>query len=348
MMKEKMMKRNRWKKALCFAAVLLLAAVVVAMQSDACPAPHTLQSDALQKGHRDTVRFVGDTMIVCTELLGKKIQGYAGTVPLDVYLLHGKVVKVVALPNNETPGFFQSAAAILGSWNGLTPKQALAKKVDAVSGATFSSRAIIDNVKAALEYASAVDEKALRAKAGNGTAQATPQSAGFHPIDVMKPGALQAGFPFFTDDDGHGLLLCSGDAQAHNAMTIGWGGLGTLWSRPTVTVYVAQARYTHQFMDKYAYFTVMHFPDNRVVDYMGAHSGRDGDKAQALGLHTLYTENGTPYYAEADLVIECRTMYGQDFDPAQFRTDAPRNFYARSTSGVHTMYMGEVVSAWQK
>lgn len=28
-------------------------------------------------------------------------------------------------------------------------------------------------------------------------------------------------------------------------------------------------------------------------------SGRDGDKALALGLHTAYTANGTPYYTEA-------------------------------------------------
>ena len=31
-----------------------------------------------------------------------------------------------------------------------------------------------------------------------------------------------------------------------------------------------------------------------------------GDKAQALGLHTAYTANGTPYYTEATIVIECK------------------------------------------
>lgn len=37
---------------------------------------------------------------------------------------------------------------------------------------------------------------------------------------------------------------------------------------------------------------------SKILRYMGTKSGRDGDKAQALGLHTAYTENGTPYYNE--------------------------------------------------
>ena len=32
-------------------------------------------------------------------------------------------------------------------------------------------------------------------------------------------------------------------------------------------------------------------------------------KAQALGLHTAYTSNGTPYYTEATMAIECKMMY---------------------------------------
>ena len=58
---------------------------------------------------------------------------------------------------------------------------------------------------------------------------------------------------------------------------------------------------------------------------MGSHSGRDGDKAKALGLHTLYTEHGTPYYAEADMVIECEMMYDKPFDPSGFK-EVPKNY----------------------
>lgn len=154
-------------------------------------------------------------------------------------------------------------------------------------------------------------------------------------------------FAFFT---GNGLLLAAGDERQSNAMTIGWGNLGTLWGRQrsTVTVYVAEKRYTHGFMERAKYFTVMGFKDENVLHYMGTHSGRDGDKAQALGLHTAYTENGTPYYEEADFVIECRTLYAAPFDPKGFKDDVPKNFYARFEAGLHSFYIGEVVRAMKR
>ena len=34
-------------------------------------------------------------------------------------------------------------------------------------------------------------------------------------------------------------LLAAGDKEKSNAMTIGWGGIGTLWGRTALTVYVA-------------------------------------------------------------------------------------------------------------
>lgn len=50
-----------------------------------------------------------------------------------------------------------------------------------------------------------------------------------------------------------------------------------------MTVYVAPARYTFKYMEKAKYFTVMEFDDAHkdILDYMGHHSGRDGDKAKA-------------------------------------------------------------------
>ena len=145
-------------------------------------------------------------------------------------------------------------------------------------------------------------------------------------------------------------LLAAGDREKSNAMTIGWGGIGTLWGRPALTVYVAEKRYTKEFMDKSQFFTVMSFnvADSKVLNYMGRYSGRDGDKAAALGLHTAYTANGTPYYTEATMVIECRIMYAAPFDPEGFKSDVPKNMYRNFPAGIHSMYIGEVVNAWKK
>lgn len=168
---------------------------------------------------------------------------------------------------------------------------------------------------------------------------------GFKKFNVVED-FTENGFQWFRDAE----LLAAGDKTKSNAMTIGWGGIGTLWGRTALTVYVAEKRYTKEFMDQSQYFTVMAFDveNGKVLNYMGTKSGRDGDKAQALGLHTAYTANGTPYYTEATMVIECKTMYVAPFNPEGFKSDVPKRMYSNFPAGIHTMYIGEVVGAWKK
>ena len=177
------------------------------------------------------------------------------------------------------------------------------------------------------------------------TAISAQTEHGFKAITVEQDFS-DNGFNWFR----HALLLAAGDKQQSNAMTIGWGGIGTLWGKTAVTVYVAEKRYTKQFMDNSQYFTIMAFDERKeeILNYMGSKSGRDGDKAKALNLHTAYTENGTPYYLEADLVIECRTMYAAPFDPQFFKDDVPKRMYSNFSAGIHSMYIGEVANAWKK
>ena len=169
----------------------------------------------------------------------------------------------------------------------------------------------------------------------------------FHEFSVNEDFLLNP-FNYFTQPGG--LLVCTGDRNKSNAMTIGWGAFGTLWGHKsnTVTVYVAERRYTHEFMEASDYFTIMTFKDQNVLRYMGTKSGRDGDKAAALGLHVAYTENGTPYYEEAECVIECKKIYSDTFDPEKFTDDVPRDFYDGFEAGYHTVYIGKVVKAMKK
>ncbi len=177
------------------------------------------------------------------------------------------------------------------------------------------------------------------------TASFAQEENGFTQFNVVKE-FNDNGFQWFRDAQ----LLAAGDNVKSNAMTIGWGAIGTLWQKPALTVYVAEKRYTKEFMDKAEYFTVMSFDveHSKVLNYMGTKSGRDGDKAQALGLHTAYTANGTPYYLEATMVIECKLMYAAPFEPNGFKSDVPRNMYSRFPAGIHSMYIGEVINAWKK
>lgn len=82
------------------------------------------------------------------------IKGFNGETPLMVALDAKQNVKcVVLLPNNETPEYLQHVvnAGLLKSWDGMKVKKARSKKVDTVSGATFSSNSIIQTLQAALK-----------------------------------------------------------------------------------------------------------------------------------------------------------------------------------------------------
>lgn len=91
--------------------------------------------------------------VVNTASLGADVEGYAGTIPLKIVISEGKVASIEALPNDETPSFFDKAFADLaGKWQGKDVAAAAAVDVDAYSGATYSSDAIIENVRRGLAY----------------------------------------------------------------------------------------------------------------------------------------------------------------------------------------------------
>ncbi len=103
---------------------------------------------------KDDVMTKEDGMyVVNTTTLGKQYQGYVDTTPLKIYIKKDKIVKIEALKNQETPKYFAKVKKqLLGKWDGLKVKDAQKLKVDGVTGATFSSDAVIGNVKAGLEY----------------------------------------------------------------------------------------------------------------------------------------------------------------------------------------------------
>lgn len=91
--------------------------------------------------------------VVNTTTLGKDIEGYNGPVPVKVYIKKNKVEKVEMLKSDEGPKYVAKVKKqLIDAWNGLTVKEAKTKQVDAVTGATFTSEALIKNVQKGLEY----------------------------------------------------------------------------------------------------------------------------------------------------------------------------------------------------
>ena len=92
-------------------------------------------------------------VIVNTTTLAKDVEGYNGPVPVKIYIKKNKIEKIEVLKNQETPKYLANVKKnLLNAWDGLTVKAARAKKVDAVTGATFTSEALIENVNKGLDY----------------------------------------------------------------------------------------------------------------------------------------------------------------------------------------------------
>ena len=124
------------KKTMTIVASLVLA--VVLTSADKNPKVMTLE-----KG----------TYVVNTTELAKDVVGYEGPTPLKVYIRKNKIEKIEFLPNDETPRYWKAAAQHLqNKWDGKSVKQAKTMKVDGRTGATYSSDAVKENVKRALEY----------------------------------------------------------------------------------------------------------------------------------------------------------------------------------------------------
>ncbi len=115
--------------------------------------PHDVQP-LLNPDSTEIYRLSGDTVFVNSVRLGRDIKGYRDVTPVEVAVVRGKVESVRLLNNHESRGYIRkvSAAGLFDAWNGLSVAEAAELKVDAVSGATFSSTAILENVRLALNY----------------------------------------------------------------------------------------------------------------------------------------------------------------------------------------------------
>ncbi len=77
------------------------------------------------------------------------ITGYAGRVPVLIGMdSDRRITEVRMLPNRETPSYASMVSeGLAGSWTGLTPREAMTKEVDALTGATQTSEALITGVR---------------------------------------------------------------------------------------------------------------------------------------------------------------------------------------------------------
>ena len=96
---------------------------------------------------------VADTLKVNTKEIAADVKGFNGPTPVEISICNGVITEIKVLPNQEGPRFLQSVldSGLLKGLIGKTPAEVRDMKLDAVSGATYTSSALIENIRRGLQ-----------------------------------------------------------------------------------------------------------------------------------------------------------------------------------------------------
>ena len=126
--------------------LMLLAMLSMVMGSNMIATTKSYNSEVMTK-------TAGGTYIINTTTLCKDVKGFRGNTPLSIYIKKGKIVEIKPLANKETPNFFNKVKqGLLNKWNGMKASKAASTQIDGVTGATYSSNAVKENVKRGIAY----------------------------------------------------------------------------------------------------------------------------------------------------------------------------------------------------
>lgn len=137
-------------------------------------------------------------------------------------------------------------------------------------------------------------------------------------------------------------LVSAGSKKEANAMTVSWGGVGVLWGKNVVFVFIRDSRYTKEFIDNGDFFSVSFLDKNYkdALSYCGSHSGRNEDKISNAGLSWDY-KHSIPFIDEGNLVLLCEKLSATKITDDSFISPDIKKWYA--DGDMHTMYIGEII-----
>ncbi len=105
------------------------------------------QADNVMKKEKD------GTYVINTTTLAQDVEGYNGTTPLEIYIKKNKIVKVVLLKSMETPKYNAKVKKqMIPLYENVKLKKGKKVEIDGVTGATFTSEAVKENVQRGLDY----------------------------------------------------------------------------------------------------------------------------------------------------------------------------------------------------
>ena len=157
-------------------------------------------------------------------------------------------------------------------------------------------------------------------------------------IDI-SPKSLERN-PFKLIGEDWMLITAEKDGKV-NTMTASWGGLGVMWGKDVAFTVIRPTRYTKEFVDNSDTFSLSFL--NRAykeeLSYLGTVSGRDEDKITKSKLTVAHFE-GTPYFDEAEMVMICKKLFAQPYNPESFIGFDEGKWYPNKD--YHTLYISEI------
>ena len=157
-----------------------------------------------------------------------------------------------------------------------------------------------------------------------------------YPIEELE-------FNPFTKIGKEWALVSAGDKTKYNTMTVSWGGVGVLWGKNVVYIFIRDSRYTKEFIDNGELFSLSFLSEDyrAALNYCGSHSGRDGDKFESADLTPAFRHD-IPYPDKANLIFLYRKMAAVPITEENF-TDSQIMKKWYGDHDMHTMYVGEII-----
>ncbi|MBC8316087.1 MAG: flavin reductase [Bacteroidetes bacterium] len=145
---------------------------------------------------------------------------------------------------------------------------------------------------------------------------------------------------------GEGILLIAGVPP--NPMTIGWGTLGYVWSKPVFVILVRPNRYTFELIENVKDFTINVLPKgfNQETAICGTESGRDIDKVAKCNFDMKHGECSNAFYISQSVIhYECRIIHKNKVDPGTLEPSIIDTYYEQRD--FHTIYYGEILGVFK-
>jgi flavin reductase (DIM6/NTAB) family NADH-FMN oxidoreductase RutF len=169
-------------------------------------------------------------------------------------------------------------------------------------------------------------------------------------MDMLKEIEKYASLTLGKIADPGVLLVVSKKDGSRNVMTIGWGLIGILWSKPVFMVAVRHSRFSYGFIEDNGEFTV-NLPNDEMgeaVALCGKLSGRTHDKFKECKFLTADGDKvSVPIIKQCKLHYECRVIHRLEIIPDLIPAEVRKTFYSgRDENNFHTLYYGEILSIY--